>query len=182
MGYTWEGWALDPDALLAELRTPSIDPAGIRFDPLDAVLALTHQRWAEVSRIVADALAGGGGDLGGDLANYVVLVTRTLGTAAGSVGHTSSGGKWFRDELFGAEVAAVVGRETALHLLVRGLGGLTLLDGPMLGWLDAEQCRAAAERVATFEPDDNTTEDLWSVFDALGIAARRGSGLVNLYV
>lgn len=182
MGYTWEAWALNPEALLAELRTPSIDPAAIRFDPLDDVLVAAHQRWSEVSRTVADALAGDGGDLGGDLANYVVLVARALGAAVGSVGHTSSGGEWFRDQLFGAEVASVVGRETAVRLLARDLGGLTLLDGPMLGWLNADECRAAAQRSATFEPDDDTTEDLWSVFDALVIAARRGSGLVTLYV
>ena len=52
--------------------------------------------------------------------------------------------------------AAVLGRETVFRLLVRELGGLTLLDGPMLGWLDLAECRAAAARVADFTPDDDT--------------------------
>jgi hypothetical protein len=182
MSYTWEAWALDPRRLLAELRTPSLAAADVRVNPLDDVLVTAHRRWDELGRRIADALAAGGGDLTGDLANYVVLVVRSLGAFAGSVGHTSSGGEWFREELLGRDAAAVLGRDTVLRLLARELGGLTLLDGPMLGWLDFDECQRAADQVADFEPDDDTSEDLWQVLDAVTVGATRGTGLVTLYV
>ena len=181
MSYTWEAWALNPQRLLAELRTPSLAAAAVRIDPLDDVLVAAHRRWDELGRPIADALATGGGDVAGDLANYVVLVVRSLGGFAGSVGHTSSGGEWFREELLGRDAAAVLGRDTVLRLLVRDLGGLTLLDGPMLGWLDLAECRAAADQIAGFAPDDDTSEDLWQVLDAVTVGADRGTGLVTLY-
>jgi hypothetical protein len=181
VSYTWEAWALDPRQLLAELRTPSLAAADVRVDPLDDVLVAAHRRWDELGRRIADALAGGG-DLTGDLANYVVLVVRSLGTFAASVGHTSSGGGWFRDELLGRDAAAVLGRDTVVRLLARELGELTLLDGPMLGWLDLAECRTAADQVAGFAPGDDTSEDLWQVLDAVTIGATRGTGLVTLYV
>lgn len=112
----------------------------------------------------------------------MVLVVRSLGTFGASVGHTSSGGEWFRDELLGRDAAAVLGRDTVLRLLVRELGGLTLLDGPMLGWLDFAECRTAADQIAGFDPGDDTTEDLWQVLDAVSVRAARGTGLVTLYV
>lgn len=182
MSYTWEAWALDPGRLLAELRTPSVAAGAVRVDPQDDVLVAAHRRWDELGRRIADALAGGGGDLTGDLANYVVLVVRTLGRFASSVGHTSSGGAWFREELLGQDAAAVLGRDTVLRLLARELGGLTLLDGPMLGWLDLTECRAAADRVTGFTPDDDTSEDLWPVLDAVAAGTARGTGLVTVYV
>lgn len=182
MSYTWEAWALDPGGLLAELRTPSLAATEVRVDPLDDVLVAAHRRWDELGRRIADALAAGGGDVTGDLANYVVLVVRSLGAFAGSVGHTSSGGEWFRDELLGREAAVVLGRDTVLRLLVREFGGLTLLDGPMLGWLDLAECRTAADQVAGFDPGDDTSEDLWQVLDAVTVGAARGTGLVTLYV
>jgi hypothetical protein len=182
VSYTWEAWALDPDRLLAELRTPSLAAAAVRLDPLDDVLVSAHRRWNELGQTVAKALATGGGDLTGDLANYVVLVVRTLGAFAGSVGHTSSGGDWFREELLGREAAAVLGRDTVVRLLARELGGLTLLDGPMLGWLDLRECRTAADQAAVFVPGDDTGEELWQVLDAVTVGAARGTGLVTVYV
>lgn len=182
MSYTWEAWGLDPARLLAELRTPSLAAAAVRIDRRDDVLVAAHRRWDELGRTVANALASGGGDLTGDLANYVVLVVRSLGAFAASVGHTSSGGGWFREELLGRDAAAVLGRDTVLRLLARELGGLTVLDGPMLGWLDLAECRTAADQVARFVPDDDTSEDLCQVLDAVTIGATRGTGLVTLYV
>ena len=58
----------------------------------------------------------------------------------------------------------------------------TLLEGPMLGWLDLAECRTAAEQVADFDADDDTSEDLWQVLDAVTVGATRGTGLVTLYV
>lgn len=182
MSYTWEAWALDPGRLLAELGTPSLAASAVSVDRRDDVLVAAHRRWDELARTIAGALATGGGDLTGDLANYVVLVVRSLGAFAGSIGHTSSGGAWFRDELLGRDAAALVGRETVARLLVRELGGLTLLDGPMLGWLDLAECRRAADHVADFAPVDEAGEDLWDLVDALIVGAARGTGLVTLYV
>ncbi len=181
MGYTWEAWALDPARLVAELTSPGLAAGSVVVDPHDDVVVAAVRRWDALAAQVAGAVRDGGGDLTGDLANYVVAVVRTLGSFAGSVGHTSSGGDWFRDDLMGGEVAGVLGRDTARDLLVRELAGLTVLDGPGLGWLDAAGCRAGAASAAAFAGDDSTTEDLWSVLDALprGI---RADGLVTLYV
>jgi len=105
----------------------------------------------------------------------------SLGRFAGSVGHTSSGGEEFRDDLLGRQFAGVVGRELAAHLLVRDIAGLTLLDDAMVGWASAEQCRRAAERIAAFEPDDDVPEDLWVALDGVVAGAERGTGLVTVY-
>lgn len=183
MGYTWEAWALDPAALVLELGSPTVPVARVRVDPLDHVVVHAVQQWDSLATAVAGAVREGGGDLTGDLATYVVALVRTLGRFAGSVGHTSSGGSWFRDDVLGRQVAGVLGRRVAVHLVARELAGLTVVDGPMLGWLSVAECAEQAPRSATGadhgRPDD---EEALDVLDAVTRAAALHTGLVTVYV
>ncbi|MGL4742958.1 MAG: DUF7691 family protein [Dermatophilaceae bacterium] len=182
MSYTWSAYALDVDALVSELRTPTLASSTIRIHPNDTVLEEAIQRWDTLAATIAGALADGeGGNIGGYLANYVALVVQTLGTYTSSAGHTSSGGEWFREELLGRDVAAIIGEAATEHLIWRELDTLTMVDDTRLGWLTVDECQEAAERIEAFEPDDDTEEDLWEILDGITGAARRSTGVVTIY-
>lgn len=182
MSYTWEAWALDPETLVRELKAPTVPAYGIRVNPLDDVMVNVVRQWDAVAAAVAGAMRAGGGDLTGDLANYVVALVRHLGRFAGSVGHTSSGGSWFRDDVMGRQVAGVVGRQVAVHLVARDLAGLTVLDGPVLGWVSVGECAELAPRVAAAADSAMDDEDTYDVLDALARAAALHTGLTTVYV
>lgn len=180
MGYTLEIWALPVEALVAELRAPTIDPADLDPRPTGR-LRVDAERWVVLARTLADAMAAGGGNVVGELADHVVSLVRHLGTPVTSLGHTASGGGWFRDELLGRDLAALLGRGFVAGLVSRELAGLTMLELPMLGWADAAEVQQAWQQAAA-GPPEGTDEDVHQLLDAIGTAAVGGTGLVGLYL
>lgn len=181
MGYTLEIWALPLDALVTELRAPTIDPADLSTTPAEHT-GVDAGRWAVLARTLADAMADGGGNVVDELAGYVISVVRHLGTLYTSLSHTSSGGEWFREELLGRDLATLLGRDFVAGLVTRELAGLTMLEVPMLGWAGSAEIRQAWQQAADAEHPDDTDEDVFQFLDAIEAAAGRDTDLVGLYL
>lgn len=184
MGYTLELRAGSVDAVVAELRAPTLgagDVEGRRGD--DAVLDAVIDRWSEYARAAAEGAAAGGGALDAGMAAYVVTVVRTLTHWYGALGHTSSGGDEFRAFLAGAG-ARVLGGEAVRSLLNRELAGLSSGEYPFLGWVSNAELRAVVaaglpEVGDELEPDDE--ESLHRLVAAVERAAATGLDLFAVY-
>lgn len=184
MGYTLELRVGSVDAVVAELRTPSLTAADVdelRGD--DGVLDDVLDRWAEFARAAADGAAAGGGALDPGMAAYVVAVVHRLTHWYGALGHTSSGGDAFRALLAGP-ATQVLGAELVRALLTRDLAGLTSGEYPFFGWVANAELRTVVERGLTAPaagpgPDDE--EQLRRLVAAVERAANHGLDLFGVY-
>jgi hypothetical protein len=183
MGYTMALFATHVDELLDELRQPSIDPATI-VDDTGLVAALAPE-WDALAATVADALAHGGGELSGALAQYVHAVISTRGHWYGALWHTSSGGETFRRDLLPGPLALRFGREAIARLVNRDLGGLTWNDHPYIGYLTTTELTEALNHTGhspEAEPDGTEDDDAVATLEgAVERAVSFGLDLVSVY-
>ena len=132
---------------------------------------------------VAAFAAAGGGDATPEVGDAVVRIVLGQGRELGALDHSSSGGDWFREELFGETIASVLGDDLAWHLLERPLEGITWPEYPSIGWVTNTELREALERRGELpgDLDDDDVEAVQDVVSAVERAAESGSDLVTVY-
>lgn len=140
----------------------------------------------ECAALVAGAIGEGGGELVGELAEYVHVVVKTLGVFYGASDHTSAGGEDFRDAFLAGSSRAHFGAAFMGDLMDRSIAGLVWFERPSFGWVDADQIRAAvihADEVGTLDgyPEHHVGQLL--VLDrAVRRCAQFGLGIIGAYV
>jgi hypothetical protein len=192
MGYTLELWASDIDGLLSELRSATIDPSTIDDDTglVDQLIDI----WPSLASTVSEAIASGGGEIGDELALYVVAVVRARGHFYGALAHTSSGGDDFRSRFLPGPVAVRFGRQHVIDLINRSVDGLTWAEYPVVGYLTAAELAdalAIADQAGPLDDTDSDDEtgaesedidDIHTMETAMRRATRFGLDLVAIYV
>jgi len=129
----------------------------------------------------------GGGEATPEQAGAVVELLGTEGTPLDSVGHSSSGGDWFREELVPGPVAGAIGAALAEHLLDRPIEGLLWAGFPSLGWAAHPELREAVSRLDALDDDfftgmdDDDAESVHVFVDAVRRTAETGLDLVTVY-
>lgn len=183
MGYTLELRVGSVDAVVAELRAPTLTGADVAqntgFDLDDEVV----ERWSELAQAVVRLSAAGGRLPDEQTTDYVMAVLNRMTHWYGALGHSSSGGDEFRAFLAGP-VDETLGGGIVDHLLGRELAGLTQEDYPSVGWVTNAELRAA---VARGLPDDcghlgpEDEEDLVQLIAVVERAAAGGLDLFTVY-
>ena len=181
MGYTLELRAVPVEAVIRELRAPSLGPDDLDDDTVPAEVV---EGWHDLAVAVAETVAAGGGELAGDEAVYVQFVVRQLGTHYGELNHTSAGGPEFRDRFLAGPVAERFGPTFVTNLVNRPLAGLSWADYPAIGWATANELGAAlatadATNGGAERPED--IEPLHTLDRAIRRAATMGLDIVTVY-
>jgi hypothetical protein len=117
------------------------------------------------------------------------LLLKVGGKPINGINHSSSGGDWFRDEFLDTAVAALLGSDTADHLLNRPLADLAWEDDrPWFGWLTQKELNVAVAKLdaadlqTVTEPDDDETQEaLQELSDTLHKCMGANSDVVTIY-
>jgi hypothetical protein len=141
------------------------------------------------ARVAADPVVtafrdAGGGQPTPEVAAAVARTALALGEEVGRTGHASSGGDWFREELFEGVLAGLLGADVADHLLSRDLEGIVWNDYPMVGWVLADEFAEAVAKAGDDRPgdlDEDDAEVVEDVLAALRAAAEAGQDVVTVY-
>ncbi|MEV7097436.1 hypothetical protein AB0M80_31755 [Amycolatopsis sp. NPDC051045] len=141
------------------------------------------------ARVAADPVVAafrdaGGGEPTPEVADAVARTALAMGEEAGRTGHASSGGDWFREELFDGVLADLLGADVADHLLSRPLEGIVWNDYPMVGFVLADELAEALAKAGDGRPDDLDEDDaevVDAVLAALRAVADAGQDVVTVY-
>jgi hypothetical protein len=141
------------------------------------------------ARVAADPVVAAFRDAGGgaptpEVADAVVRTALAMGEEVGRTGHSSSGGDWFREELFDGVLAGLLGADVADHLLSRNLEGIVWNDYPMVGFVLVEELAEALAKAGDGRPDDLDEDDAEVIDDVLAAlrkVAAAGQDVVTVY-
>ena len=134
--------------------------------------------------VVAAFRDAGGGEPTPEVAAAVARTALEMGVEAGRNSHASSGGEWFREELFDGVLAGLLGADVADHLLSRNLEGIVWNDYPMVGFVLAGELAEALAKAGDDRPGDLDEDDAEMVDDVLAAlrkVAGAGQDVVTVY-
>ncbi|MFV0458612.1 MAG: hypothetical protein ACK5MT_07585 [Actinomycetales bacterium] len=177
MSYAWRLYLVDPDAVLAELRSPTLNWDDVGDLELAEEIA-DEDDWPDLQADVAGQLrdAGDEVELDGDGGDYLWLVVNALaGDPVVEAEYSSGAGDWFRDQVLGALTPAI-GADSVTHLVERALGPIRPVPFPVHGWLNTDEVQTAVAGLNATGPiivdDDNEdtespAEDVEQIVHAL---------------
>jgi hypothetical protein len=115
-------------------------------------------------------------------------LVQELGRPVDAITHSSSGGKWFRDQFIHTALARIIGAESAGFLLDRPLAGIEWDYQPSFGWLTKAELDDAIARLDEADEDvladlddEESEEALETLVDILRMAAMSGQDVVTVY-